>query len=79
VEIQDHSFVVLVHDGGEWLASCHGHFIPMGTVPVTHSVEGGWVAAELVWIVLGSEESYHCWESNGNSLVAQPVAQWPYK
>jgi len=49
----------------------------MGTVPVTHSVEGGWVAAELVWIVLGSEESYHCWESNGNSLVAQPVAQWP--
>jgi len=31
VEVQLHSFLTLVLDGGEWLASRPGHFIPRRT------------------------------------------------
>ena len=41
MEVQYHSFLILVQDGGEWLASCHGHFIPTGRARGTHSVEEG--------------------------------------
>jgi len=42
VEKQLRAFLISVLDGDEWSASHSGRFIPVWTVPSTHSVEG-WV------------------------------------
>jgi hypothetical protein len=52
VEVQLHPILILAVDGGKWLSSCTGHFIPQGKNPqnplnmglggpITHSVYFG--------------------------------------
>jgi len=38
MEVQFHTFLNSALDGGEFSASCTGHFIPRETAPVTHWV-----------------------------------------
>jgi hypothetical protein len=42
VDVKIHIFLMSALAGGEWSASCPGHFTPRDTAPGTHQI-GGWV------------------------------------
>jgi hypothetical protein len=60
MEVQLHSFLTLVLDGGEWLASQPGRFTPKERTPGTHC-KGGWMGPESRFGCDGEEKnSRHC-------------------
>jgi hypothetical protein len=64
--------LILALDGGEWSASCPGHFIPRERAPGTHWI-GGWVGprAGLDMVVRRKSPSPY---QGSNPLIMQPVA-----
>jgi len=61
-------------DGGEWSASCPGHFTPRERDPGTHWI-GGWVGPRAsLDMVLKRKIPSPCQALNPNHLVIQPVA-----
>jgi hypothetical protein len=62
-------------DGGEWSASCPGHFTPRETAPGIHWI-GGWVGPRAILdaVVKRKIPSPHR-ESNPRTPNVQPVAQ----
>jgi hypothetical protein len=48
VEVQLHAFLTSALYGGEWPASCPGHFTPRRKIPVSITQEVGWYP-EPVW------------------------------
>jgi len=58
VDVQLHSFLTLILDGGEWSPSSSGRFTAGETVPFDSELE-------IVWAIT--------WESNHDSSVVQPI------
>jgi hypothetical protein len=70
-----HSFTLAL-DGGEWSASCPCHFTPRTRAPGTHWI-GGWVAPRAGLDMVSKRKiPSHCWESNSDHLIVQPIASW---
>jgi hypothetical protein len=67
--------LTLALDGGEWSASCPGHFTPGGRAPDTPWI-GGWVGprAVLDMVVKRKIPSPHR-KLNPRTLIVQPIAQ----
>jgi hypothetical protein len=70
-------FLTSVLDGGEWSASCPGHFTPRERAPGTHSI-GGWVGPKAVLDVVkrkipSSTYIYICTVSNYSYEVEERV------
>jgi hypothetical protein len=73
VEVQLHTFLTLAYDGGEWSASCPGHFTPRERVPGTRWI-GGWEGprASLDMVVMRKIPS-PCQDSNPDHPACSPV------
>jgi hypothetical protein len=62
-------------DGGEWLASLPGRFIPSKTAPGTHWI-GGWVGLRAVLETVVKRKIHSLRrESNPRTPTVQPVAK----
>jgi hypothetical protein len=68
-----YSFLTLVPDGGEWLASRPGRALPLGKVsPVSIGQEAGWTP-ESAWIKMLEEKSFA--PAGDRTLVVQSIVR----
>jgi hypothetical protein len=71
--------LTLTQDGGEWSASCSGHFTPTEIVPGTHWI-GGWVGPRSILdAVVKKKIPSPCQESNPRTPFVQPTALLLYQ
>jgi hypothetical protein len=73
VELYLHTSLTLALDGGEWSASCPGHFTLKEKAPGTYWI-GGWEGPKAGLDIVVREVPSHCWELNPRTPVFQHVA-----